>query len=244
MDAELVALGVEHGDPVAFGFVELADVGCAKGHQLGSPGVEFGRVDVHVEVHPVLGRLRLGDLQEEHSGPHTVGVDDRERPVGIGLIDAYHFVEVAQSVKVLSDQGQFCCVFDFPRAFVQKGLNGKLVASWGSYSPASLAGSMPESLLRHIDQRFAAHPMRIQHPLPLRPSKYEDACNTLQEAIRTRAEACLSILGDERWDFFATAFSESHVAAHQFWQHRCQGLHDLAAGCAGGDGAVLRPELG
>ena len=88
MQAELVALGVEHGDPVAFGFVELGDVGGADRHQVRRTCVEFGRVDVHVEVHPILRGLALGHLEEEHSGADTVGIDNGERSVRVGPVDA------------------------------------------------------------------------------------------------------------------------------------------------------------
>jgi len=73
---------------VPFRFVELRDERGAERDQLVGTGVEFGWLDVDVEMHPVLGRLALGDLQEEHAGPDTARVDDGERAVGIGPVDA------------------------------------------------------------------------------------------------------------------------------------------------------------
>ena len=87
MRAELVAFGVEQGDPATLGFVELTDMHCAQRHEFGRSGVKLGRFDVNVEVHPVLRSLAFGHLEEEHARPDTVGIDDGERPVGIRLVD-------------------------------------------------------------------------------------------------------------------------------------------------------------
>jgi len=120
----------------------------------------------------------------------------------------------------LSRQGKNCLVFDVPKAFASSAHKGKLVASWGCYSPAAHPGSVPASLYDEIEGKFGNHPMRIQTALPLSPSEYQQAENTLVRAAKIRADACCWLLEQESWDFFATAFSESHVASHQFWQLR------------------------
>ena len=127
---------------------------------------------------------------------------------------------VPQIWSVLSQQGRKCCVFDVPKAFPERDFSGRLVASWGSYSPAASPGSVPADLFASLLRRFGSHPMRIQQALPLHPAQYERALRILQDAARLRVDACCWLLDGGPWDFFATAFSESHVGAHQFWQLR------------------------
>jgi hypothetical protein len=52
-----------------------------------------------VEVHPVLRRLVLGHLEEEHARPNTVGVDDREGAVRVGPVDAERVQRVLPRVE-------------------------------------------------------------------------------------------------------------------------------------------------
>lgn len=122
--------------------------------------------------------------------------------------------------RVLSDHGRRCCVFDVPKVFPFAGFNGSLVASWGAYSPAGDPASLPAHLYADVERRFGAHPLRLQRALPLEPAGYEDALQTLVGAVAQRADGCRWLLGQEPWDFFMTAFSESHVGAHQFWHLR------------------------
>ncbi len=127
---------------------------------------------------------------------------------------------VPQIWNVLSERGRRCLVFDVPKAFPTPDFNGKLVASWGAYSPAASPGSVPDRLFADVERKFGSHPMRIQKALPLTPREYKQAEQTLVGATRLRTDVCRWLLKDANWDFFATTFSESHVAAHQFWQLR------------------------
>lgn len=138
---------------------------------------------------------------------------------------AYALSKAAQSPEpqlwnVFSEQGLRCCVFDPPKAFPTPGFNGRMIASWGSYSPAADPGCVPDTLYDDLTRRFGAHPMRIQHALPLSPEHYARARQTLVGAARLRTDAALWMLDDGPWDFVVIAYSESHVAAHQFWQLR------------------------
>lgn len=127
---------------------------------------------------------------------------------------------VPQLWQGLSEAGRRCCVFDVPKAFPSPDFNGKLVASWGSYSPAGKPDSAPADLYEEVVQRFGHHPQRVQKALPLTPKGYQRALQRLLKATRTRGDVCSWLLAHEEWDFFMTAFSESHVGAHQFWHLR------------------------
>jgi predicted AlkP superfamily phosphohydrolase/phosphomutase len=136
--------------------------------------------------------------------------------------DRYAITKAARSPasqvwRVLSDSGRNCCVFDVPKAFPLTDFSGKLVASWGSYTPAGEPGSNPHRLYKEIVGRFGKHPLRSQLPLPLQPTEYKHMERLLLRGIGQRRDVCEWLLTQHRWDFFMTTFSESHVGAHQFW---------------------------
>jgi predicted AlkP superfamily phosphohydrolase/phosphomutase len=147
--------------------------------------------------------------------------------------DRYAIAKAARSPapqvwRVLSDAGRQCCVFDVPKAFPLAGFRGQLVASWGSYTPAGEPGSSPSDLYGEVVRRFGRHPLRSQLPIPLPPAEYERLERMLLRGVEQRANACDWLLRERPHDFFMTAFSESHVGAHQFWHLRdpCHPLHD------------------
>jgi predicted AlkP superfamily phosphohydrolase/phosphomutase len=121
---------------------------------------------------------------------------------------------------VLSRQGMSCCVFDVPKAFPAEGFRGAMATCWGAYTPAAAPVGVPKGLRTDIVRRFGPHPQPEQEPLPLATARYAAARDRLVAAAGLRAEICMDLLSRERHDFFATAFSEPHVAAHQFWHLR------------------------
>jgi len=142
---------------------------------------------------------------------------------------------VPQIWTSLSHRGRRCCVFDVPKAFPSKGFLGQMVASWGAYSPAARPASVPPNLGDDIHRTVGPHPQRSQVPVPATPQEYAQVRDRLIEAARLRADACRLMLEREPCDFFVTAFSESHVASHQFWHLRDAGhpLYDAeAAACS------------
>jgi hypothetical protein len=85
-DAGLVALQVGHEDPGRTALVvgAVAPPGGAEADEAASFGLDVG--DLDVEVHPVLGDLRLGDaLEEELRAWPAMG---KQRDVGTDLADA------------------------------------------------------------------------------------------------------------------------------------------------------------
>lgn len=135
---------------------------------------------------------------------------------------------VPQVWRVLSDAGRECCVFDVPKVHPLSGFRGRLVASWGSYTPAGEPGSSPAGLYGEVVRRFGRHPLRSQKAIPLAPAEYEDVERMLLRGVGRRRDACTWLLGQRSCDFFMTTFSESHVGAHQFWHLRdpAHPLHD------------------
>ncbi len=82
VDAELVALDVQHRDARVVAVVQRPHVDRAEGDQPCAFGFQGGEAlraheagsDPYVEVQPVLGGLALGDVPEVRPGAHTVGI--------------------------------------------------------------------------------------------------------------------------------------------------------------------------
>src|SRR4029077_11953152 len=92
LDAELVALGVVHPDPVLATLLDRAAlVRGAEGLEPGDLGIDphatlldrdgMPAAGIEVDMHPVLGHLRLGNLLEEHPGTLAVRILERPRVV-------------------------------------------------------------------------------------------------------------------------------------------------------------------
>ena len=62
--------------------------------------------------------------------------------------------------------------------------------------------------------------MKVQNALPLTVTGYQEAEENLIAALRIRSDVCSWLLQQGPWNLFTTTFSETHVAAHQFWQLR------------------------
>ena len=127
---------------------------------------------------------------------------------------------VPQIWTVLAQRGRTSCVFDVPKAFPTPAFRGALVNCWGAYSPAAEPASAPPALRKDILRRFGRHPQPGQEPFPLPPHRYEAIRDRLMRGAEVRADICRHLLRSGPWDFFITAFCESHVAAHQFWHLR------------------------
>ncbi len=137
----------------------------------------------------------------------------------------------------LSRQGRRCAVFDVPKAWPVQGFRGTLLASWGAYSPAADPASIPDDLLPHILAKYGRHPQRNQLPVPIPPEKYQQVLNRLIRGAQCRSGIIQDLMAMGSYDFLITAFSETHVASHQFWHLRDPNhpLFDKAAADLCGD---------
>lgn len=127
---------------------------------------------------------------------------------------------VPQVWQELSARGRRCCLFDVPKTFPSADFDGVLVSAWSAYSAAHKPASIPGGLLRELQQRYGSHPQPKQESIPLSPPRYEQIRDRLVRAAHLRGEICRDLLARGDFAFFMTAYSESHVAGHQFWHLR------------------------
>ncbi|SRR5581483_4035609 len=123
--------------------------------------------------------------------------------------------------NALSRAGRRVAILDLPYAPLVAPLNGIHVVNWSTHdSTNDTCRSFPAGVIEDLESRFG-------RPAP-------DHCDrevqiighkALLDALRARAQNKLDIslhcLSQERWDLFATCFSEAHCVGHQSWH-----LHD------------------
>src|SRR5680860_459247 len=82
-DAELVALGVGQYLPGDVRVAPLSDLDVGSAERQGALDLRSLIVGVQVEMHPVLARLDVGGLAEQHGDAALVGFLDRDLIVGV-----------------------------------------------------------------------------------------------------------------------------------------------------------------
>lgn len=110
-------------------------------------------------------------------------------------------------------------VFDMPQSKLSAAVNGVQVLGWGAHSPRSPSHSSPPELFDEIVARHGAHPtLNKDHVDSIGDrAAVERLKRNLEVGIERRTEACLDLLGRERWDLFLTYFGEIHSGQHFLW---------------------------
>jgi predicted AlkP superfamily phosphohydrolase/phosphomutase len=116
-----------------------------------------------------------------------------------------------------SSAGRRVAVVDIPQAPPAHALNGVHVCEWGLHDPAFTAQSAPLALLGELRARHGAYPVPSCDDHALSSAAYDDLLDRLLAAAERKTALLLDVLGRERWDLFACAFSETHCGGHQFW---------------------------
>jgi predicted AlkP superfamily phosphohydrolase/phosphomutase len=116
-----------------------------------------------------------------------------------------------------SAAGRRVCVVDVPQAPPARTLNGVQVAEWGLHDPAFTAQSLPAALLGELRAHHGAYPVPCCDDHATTLSAYDDLLGRLLSGAARKGDLVTDLLGRERWDLFACAFSETHCGGHQFW---------------------------
>ncbi len=121
----------------------------------------------------------------------------------------------------LSRAGQRVAVLDIPLSSLSKALNGIQMVEWGAHDAQYGFLTYPASLAWKVKARFGTHPRRGNCDATRDPKDYLALHNDLIHGIRSKVQLTKYYLKQERWDFFAQVFTESHCIGHQCWH-----LHD------------------
>lgn len=109
-------------------------------------------------------------------------------------------------------------IFDVPQARLCERVHGIQVLAWGARSARTTSHSDPPDLLEHLSRKHGRHPaFDRDHASFWNPVAITWLERALRQGIARRAAICRDLLGREPWDFFFTAFGETHSAGHFFW---------------------------
>ncbi len=119
----------------------------------------------------------------------------------------------------LSQAGKRVAIFDFPKSYPLKEINGIQITGWGTESHNCKPGSVPAEKFREINRRFGKHPLADwYHERPKDVKGWIELTQQMIKGAKQRTDITHWLLEKERWDLFAVCFAETHWAGHFFWQ--------------------------
>jgi predicted AlkP superfamily phosphohydrolase/phosphomutase len=94
---------------------------------------------------------------------------------------------------------------------------GIAVLNWGSHDQIEPFTCRPRSLEGEIRRRFGRHPMGIEIPVGKTVGELEKIRDDLVRGARRKGALVRWLLDQAPWDFFITAFGETHRGGHILW---------------------------
>ena len=176
-----------------------------QGAILNSPGIYTGSVwpSFHTGTNP--GRHGRYFYRQLKVGTYNVTVfDDRS------LSEPVFW-------KRLDDQQLKVAIVDLPKAPLVEMDNGIQLRDWGLHDSAPVPSSFPATLSNDVLDRFGQEPVGPCDVSMNTKAGAQGLCDSLLQRIEQKTEMVTSLLSQDDWDLFATAFGDSHCAGHQFW---------------------------
>jgi predicted AlkP superfamily phosphohydrolase/phosphomutase len=122
----------------------------------------------------------------------------------------------------LSQAGKRVAILDVPLTQLESQINGVQTVEWGGHDAVYGFQATPPELASMIRKRFGDHPAGPTcDGIRKSAADYERFAARLVRGVQKKTELTRYLLGQERWDFFAQVFTETHCAGHQCWH-----LHD------------------
>ncbi len=123
----------------------------------------------------------------------------------------------------LSLAGRKVAVLDIPLSGISEKLNGIQMVEWGSHDANYGFCTWPQELQQDVLARFGQHPLHESScdSFGRTPQDFCDFRDQLIQGVQRKTELTKYYLKQDRWDFFAQVFTESHCVGHQCWH-----LHD------------------
>jgi predicted AlkP superfamily phosphohydrolase/phosphomutase len=146
------------------------------------------------------------------------------RPGSYELFRPEHgqLVQVPPFWHYLSEAGKRVAVLDVPLTQLAPQINGVQTVEWGGHDALYGFQANPPELADSIRARFGTHPVGSTcDAVRTSAADYRAFIDQLVRGVEQKTRITRQVLAQERWDFFAQIFTETHCVGHQCWH-----LHD------------------
>jgi predicted AlkP superfamily phosphohydrolase/phosphomutase len=128
------------------------------------------------------------------------------------------WLEVEPFWYELAREGRRVIAIDVPLTFPPRVLEeGIAVLNWGSHDQLGPVTCQPRHLESEIRRRFGKHPMGIEVPVGKSVAERQKIRDDLVRGARRKGALVRWLIDQAPWDFFITAFGETHRGGHILW---------------------------
>lgn len=120
---------------------------------------------------------------------------------------------------IAGDQGKRVAVVDIPHTPLAHTVNGAQVVEYGLHDRHFGSASHPAPLVSELCERYGTYPVASCDHYGGSRADHHRLRHDLADGLERKTRLLLDVLGRERWDLFACAFSESHCVGHWFWHY-------------------------
>lgn len=120
---------------------------------------------------------------------------------------------------IAGEQGRRVAVVDIPHTPLARTFNGMQVVEYGLHDSHFGSASHPAALFAELRERHGAYPVASCDHYGGSRADHQRLRVDLIAGLERKTRLLLDVLGRERWDLFACAFSESHCVGHWFWHY-------------------------
>lgn len=203
---------------------------------IGLDAAELSFVREHVAALPVLSRLLVDARPLKSTAAHLAGsvwptFYTGTRPGEHGIYHHLQWDQRAMRLRRVTDawlraepfwyelerRGKRVVSLDVPMTFPSRLDHGTELINWGSHDTLSATSARPDGLKREILRRFGPHPMGCEIPVNKTSSELESIRSRLVAGAKRKGELSRWIAERAPWDFFLTAFGETHRGGHILW---------------------------
>ena len=136
------------------------------------------------------------------------------------VIDDPTFWDVADA------QGRRVAVIDIPHTPRSRAFSGMQVVEYGLHDHHFGRASHPDGLFAQIESAHGRYPVdSCDHRGGSRAADRRLLADLL-DGVQRKTQVVLDVLGRERWDLFACAFSEAHCGGDWLWRYLDERHHD------------------
>lgn len=120
---------------------------------------------------------------------------------------------------IAGEQGKRVAVVDIPHTPLARTVNGAQVVEYGLHDSHFGSASHPAPLVAELCERYGTYPVASCDHYGGSRADHHRLRHDLADGLERKTRLLLDVLGRERWDLFACAFSESHCVGHWFWHY-------------------------